>query len=415
MQEEQGKGKSKKVFKFMPLSLHLETLGGIATPIVLRGTKLPVARTNTFTTAEDNQRAIETHVLVGESPIANRNQSIGKYRLENIAEAKRGVPQIRLNIEVNQDCCINIEMMELGSKNAIRQKVTIPEYLLDNNQIENILKEADVRKSEDENTVKLIEARNSAENTIAKAELLVANTHNSEIEKGIAELGLALESNNVGLIVTRDLTLKNMVKKADPFGNMFADEDIFSTIFGNFTMQPRTTKQPSIVKKYGNIPKEAGKKESIKDEASKQQIGRIFGGGRYTQESNLCFVLMPFSGDMNEVYEDHIKTIVEDEGFSCIRADEIVGTNAIIKDIWERINRARFLIADLTAKNPNVFYEAGLAHAIGKEVILLTQYIDDVPFDLRQLRCIVYSWNPRGAKELEKKLLSTIKEIMRAG
>ena len=123
---------------------------------------------------------------------------------------------------------------------------------------------------------------------------------------------------------------------------------------------------------------------------------------------------MPFAEEMRPIYDDHIRPIVESEGISCIRADEIVGVNLITFDIWEKINRARFIIADLTGQNPNVFYELGLAHALGKEVVLLTQSIDDVPFDLKAMRCIIYSYQPRGVKNLEKNLKATIKNIMSA-
>jgi hypothetical protein len=83
-------------------------------------------------------------------------------------------------------------------------------------------------------------------------------------------------------------------------------------------------------------------------------------------------------------------------------------------DIWERINRARFLIADLTGQNPNVFYELGIAHALGKDVLLLTQDMAHVPFDLKGLRCILYSFTPRGVKEFETKLKATILELMKS-
>jgi hypothetical protein len=117
---------------------------------------------------------------------------------------------------------------------------------------------------------------------------------------------------------------------------------------------------------------------------------------------------------MDPIYLDHIKAIVESEGINCKRADEIHGTNIITFDIWEKINRARFIIADLTGKNPNVFYEIGLAHALGKEVILITQTMDDVPFDLKSIRCIVYSYTPRGMKELEASLIKVIQTTMRS-
>jgi len=129
-------------------------------------------------------------------------------------------------------------------------------------------------------------------------------------------------------------------------------------------------------------------------------------------DEKLCFVLMPFDNKFDSIYENIIKKIVENDEFelNCIRADEIFGTGTIIKDIWDYIKKARILVAELTGKNPNVFYELGLAHAMSKDVILITQNIDDVPFDLQHYRCLVYEDSISGAQTLEEKLKNTLKE-----
>jgi hypothetical protein len=121
---------------------------------------------------------------------------------------------------------------------------------------------------------------------------------------------------------------------------------------------------------------------------------------------------MPFQSALQPIYDDHIKAVVEGESLACLRADNIFGTQQITRDIWEHINRARFLIADLTGQNPNVFYELGIAHTLNKKVILLTQSMDDVPFDLKTLRCLVYKYTPPGMKDLEQKLRRTIRDLM---
>jgi len=127
-----------------------------------------------------------------------------------------------------------------------------------------------------------------------------------------------------------------------------------------------------------------------------------------TVRQNQCFVLMPFREEYEEVYQDIIKPLLEELAYHCLRADEIYGSTAIIQDIWENIQIAGLIIADMTGKNPNVFYELGLGHAIGKNVILITQSVEDVPFDLRHLRCIVYKHSLRGLIELRDKLRKTI-------
>lgn len=106
--------------------------------------------------------------------------------------------------------------------------------------------------------------------------------------------------------------------------------------------------------------------------------------------SRLCFVVMPFDEALQNVY-DTIETVVEDKcGLVCMRADKLTIPERITEDIWNCISEARVLIADLTGRNANVFYEVGLAHALGKQVILLVQKQEEVPFDLREIRYLNY-------------------------
>ena len=124
----------------------------------------------------------------------------------------------------------------------------------------------------------------------------------------------------------------------------------------------------------------------------------------------LCFIIMPYTDKLNPIYENIIKPVIKDLKLECLRADEIFTSKPIIEDIWNNIKKARFLIADLTDRNPNVFYELGLAHALNKEVILLTQNINDVPFDLQHLRYIFYQDSIAGADILKSKLKVYINE-----
>jgi hypothetical protein len=124
----------------------------------------------------------------------------------------------------------------------------------------------------------------------------------------------------------------------------------------------------------------------------------------------LCFIIMPFTDKLNPIYDSIIKPVIKDLNLECLRADEIFTSKPIIEDIWKSIKKARFLIADLTERNPNVFYELGLAHALNKDVILLTQDIDDVPFDLRHFRIIVYQDSISGSDKLKSTLKDFINE-----
>ena len=143
------------------------------------------------------------------------------------------------------------------------------------------------------------------------------------------------------------------------------------------------------------------------------RLNPIFEGREFLINEQLVFVLSPFIEPFNTIYSDHIKPSIENiDGLSCLRADDIYDNRSIIEDIWRCTNEARIIISELTGRNANVFYETGIAHTIGKEVILITQSMDDVPFDLKHLRCIVYEYIPRGIKNLEDNLKSTALNIL---
>ncbi|MEK4487895.1 hypothetical protein MHH81_20520 [Psychrobacillus sp. FSL H8-0484] len=138
---------------------------------------------------------------------------------------------------------------------------------------------------------------------------------------------------------------------------------------------------------------------------------KVFSNTDVRIKEKYCFVLMPFKDELTEVYEDCIKLALNEVDYQCERADDIFHNTSIIEVIWTKICSAEIIIADLTDKNPNVFYEVGIAHTLGKEVILLTQNSEDVPFDLRHLRYIHYSNTGRGLSSLKDNLITTIKSI----
>lgn len=130
---------------------------------------------------------------------------------------------------------------------------------------------------------------------------------------------------------------------------------------------------------------------------------------RPSVDNRLCFVLMPFKEPFNSYYNQIIKGAVMEAGLDPLRGDEIYGTQAIIRDIWDQIWRAQIIIADVTDKNPNVNYELGLCHALGIPTILITKRIEDVPFDYRHRRSIVYNTEEAGwDRKLKESLKKTI-------
>jgi len=116
----------------------------------------------------------------------------------------------------------------------------------------------------------------------------------------------------------------------------------------------------------------------------------IWRGRNFEVDRSLCFVLMPFRDQFFETYEAGIQPAVSDAGLTALHAGEIFGNREIVEDIWVSICKTRLVVADVTGRNPNVFYELGISHTLGKECIVITQEHDDVPFDIRHRRYVHY-------------------------
>lgn len=124
------------------------------------------------------------------------------------------------------------------------------------------------------------------------------------------------------------------------------------------------------------------------------------------------FVIMPFTQNWsNDIWEQVLKPAVQEIGMTPIRADDLYGQN-IMEDVWQSILKAAIIICDTTGRNPNVFYELGIAHTLGKKVLLLTQNIDDIPFDLQAYRHIEYAITISGGNQLKETIKKHIREAL---
>ena len=127
-----------------------------------------------------------------------------------------------------------------------------------------------------------------------------------------------------------------------------------------------------------------------------------------------CFVMMPFGEWPDRYYKEIYAPAVKAAGFEPIRADELFHTGSVVEQIWEQIEKAKVLLADLSGRNPNVFYELGLAHAARKPVVFTASNVEDVPFDLRHLRVIAYeirdpNWGDKLRQHLTDYLRNAVK------
>jgi hypothetical protein len=123
-----------------------------------------------------------------------------------------------------------------------------------------------------------------------------------------------------------------------------------------------------------------------------------------------CFVLMPFGGWNDVYYKDVYSPAIKAAGFEPLRADDLFHSGSVMEQIWEQISDAKVLVADVSGKNANVFYELGLSHSRGKPVVLLTGDIEDVPFDLRHLRVIVYDIrDPEWSQKVQRQMTTYLR------
>lgn len=124
-----------------------------------------------------------------------------------------------------------------------------------------------------------------------------------------------------------------------------------------------------------------------------------------------CFVEMPFDSKFDGIWKHVIKPTLQGLNHECVRADDIFKVGSILEDIFDNIKLADYVIADVSIPNPNVYYELGYSHALGKKVILLTQDINALPFDLKHQRVITYTDTTQGAEILRTNLKKFINNL----
>jgi len=184
-----------------PLTLSIETLGGVATPLIERNTTIPTEKTKTFTTAEDNQPAVEIHVVQGERKMAADNKSLGKFQLTGLPPAPRGVPQIDVTFNIDADGILHVTAKDKATGKS--SSITIKESSrLDEAEIERMRKEAEAHAEEDRKKAELAEVRNRADQLIYAVEKALADlgekvdsAKRSEIEDQIRSLREKLDQN----------------------------------------------------------------------------------------------------------------------------------------------------------------------------------------------------------------------------
>ena len=182
-----------------PLTLAIETLGGVATKMIGRNTTIPTKKTETFSTAADNQTEVEVHVLQGERPMAAQNRTLGKFKLSGIPPAPRGVPQVEVTFDIDANGILNVTAKDNATGKD--QKITITSSSgLSKDEVDRMAKEADSHATEDQAKREEVEARNSLDNMVYNVEKMlkdngdkVSGSEKSDVESALAQAKTTLQ------------------------------------------------------------------------------------------------------------------------------------------------------------------------------------------------------------------------------
>jgi molecular chaperone DnaK len=197
-----GEVKDLLLLDVTPLSLGIETLGGVMTTLITRNTTIPTRKSETFSTAADSQTSVEVHVLQGERPLARDNRTLGRFQLVGIPPAPRGVPQIEVTFDIDANGIVNVSAKDMGT--GKEQKITITASSgLSKDEVERMMKDAESHAEEDKKRREEIETRNRADQAVYAA------------EKMLQEMGDKLPSSDKAAVESAVESLKSAISGGD--------------------------------------------------------------------------------------------------------------------------------------------------------------------------------------------------------
>ncbi|MEL7591079.1 MAG: molecular chaperone DnaK [Anaerolineaceae bacterium] len=202
-----------------PLTLSVETLGGVSTPLIERNTTIPTRKSQVFSTASDGQTQVEIHVLQGERPMASDNKSLGKFNLDGIPPAPRGIPQIEVTFDIDANGILNVTALDKASNRSQHITITASSGLSES-EVEKMKRDAEANSEVDRKRKELVEVRNNADNTIYTAEKLLKDNAEKvpaeikkEVEDGVSSLRGIMNEDNAERIRTATEALGETIQK----------------------------------------------------------------------------------------------------------------------------------------------------------------------------------------------------------
>ena len=206
-----GEVKDLLLLDVTPLTLSIETMGGVATAMINRNTTIPTKKTETFSTAADSQTEVEVHVLQGERPMAAQNRTLGKFKLSGIPTAPRGIPQIEVTFDIDANGILNVTAKDNATGKD--QKITITSSSgLSKEEVERMAKDAEAHASEDKEQRDAVEARNGLDSLVYNVEKMVKESADKVAESDKAEVETALAEAKTTLAGTPNATELNAAK-----------------------------------------------------------------------------------------------------------------------------------------------------------------------------------------------------------
>jgi len=198
-----GEVKDLLLLDVTPLSLGIETLGGVMTTLIPRNTTIPTRKDETFSTAADNQTSVEVHVLQGERPMSRDNRTLGRFHLTGLPPAPRGVPQIKVTFDIDANGIVNVSAMDMATKNE--QKITITASSgLSKDEVDRMMREAESHADEDKTRKEEIDTRNQADQTAYAAERMLKDAGDklpaadrAAIESAMSDLKSSIDQNDI--------------------------------------------------------------------------------------------------------------------------------------------------------------------------------------------------------------------------
>jgi molecular chaperone DnaK len=215
----QGDVKDVLLLDVTPLSLGIETMGGVSTVLIQKNTTVPTAKSQVFSTAADNQPSVEIHVLQGERPMAQDNKSLGRFMLDGIPPAPRGIPQIEVSFDIDANGILNVTAKDKASGKT--QSIRIEGSTgMSKEEVERMKKEAEAHAAEDKKKQETIEAKNIADNLVYQTEKTmkemgdkVSGDNKKDIEGKLEDLKKAKDGDNLEEIKQKTGDLSQAIQK----------------------------------------------------------------------------------------------------------------------------------------------------------------------------------------------------------